>query len=445
MYRFSRALFLEIKDLVDPHPDTSRPEARRIVLTACEATVERLARDRRYFTRPTRSLFDEIRHLFPLSQHARVYFAIERTLELAKGAHPAGVRPRERGQRPLPRDDTQGPLVPADAAAEPRVLPVARAPGGAAARRRGCLTAADPLAALVARAASTEAQAPSPTSSRTPRPPICSRSVPSSTVDLVYLDPPFGTGIARTGAVASATRTPCRAASTATSSGFAPLLGARAIACCGRAARSSCTSTGGRRTARASSLDELFGEDCFRNEIIWHYGLGGGAPADAFARKHDTILFYARSGAAIFHPERGPVTAAMDAKYAHVDELGRRYQNAHGRRYYLQGGKRLDDVWDLPALAPTARERVGWPTQKPLALLRRIVRAACDPGASVLDPCCGSGTALVAAAALGCRAVGGDRAVEAVELTAERLAALPAVSQTRPIVRVRDLDEQVLP
>jgi hypothetical protein len=84
MYRFSRALFLEIKDLVDPHPDTSRPEARRIVLTACERTVERLARDRRYFTRPTRSLFDEIRHLFPLSQHARVYFAIERTLELAK-------------------------------------------------------------------------------------------------------------------------------------------------------------------------------------------------------------------------------------------------------------------------------------------------------------------------------------------------------------------------
>jgi hypothetical protein len=84
MYRFSRALFLEIKDLVDPHPDTSRPEARRIVLTACEATVERLARDRRYFTRPARSLFDEIRHLFPLSQHAHVYFAIERTLELAK-------------------------------------------------------------------------------------------------------------------------------------------------------------------------------------------------------------------------------------------------------------------------------------------------------------------------------------------------------------------------
>ena len=127
-------------------------------------------------------------------------------------------------------------------------------------------------------------------------------------------------------------------------------------------------------------LDELYGERCFRNEIIWHYGLGGGAPSDAFARKHDTILFYARSDASIFHAERGPVTPAMDAKYAHVDELGRRYQNAHGRRYYLLGGKRLDDVWAMPALAPTARERVGWPTQKPLALLERIVRATCDPG-----------------------------------------------------------------
>jgi len=49
---------------------------------------------------------------------------------------------------------------------------------------------------------------------------------------------------------------------------------------------------------------------------------------------------------------RGPVTAAMEAKYAHIDELGRRYQNAHGRRYYLRGGKRLDDVWDMPAIAP---------------------------------------------------------------------------------------------
>jgi site-specific DNA-methyltransferase (adenine-specific) len=193
------------------------------------------------------------------------------------------------------------------------------------------------------------------------------------------------------------------------------------------------------------ALDELFGEQCFRNEIVWHYGLGGGAPHDAFARKHDTILFYARSGAALFHAERGAVTPAMAAKYAYVDEEGRRYQNAHGKRYYLRGGKRLDDVWAIPALAPTARERVGWPTQKPLALLERIVRAASGPGDLVLDPCCGSGTALAAAARLGRRAVGGDRSSEAVELSVRRLVDPLHGGQPRGIAVVRDLTAGVLP
>ncbi len=187
------------------------------------------------------------------------------------------------------------------------------------------------------------------------------------------------------------------------------------------------------------ALDERFGDDCFRNEIVWHYGLGGGAPRNAFARKHDTILFYARTAAATFNAERGPVTAAMEAKYAHVDEQGRRYQNAHGRRYYLQGGKRFDDVWAIPALSPTARERVGWPTQKPLALLERIVSAASAPGELVFDPCCGSGTALVAAARLGRRAAGGDRSAEAVELTLRRLLEATDVAQPRGVAHVPQL------
>ena len=63
----------------------------------------------------------------------------------------------------------------------------------------------------------------------------------------------------------------------------------------------------------------------------------------------------------------------MAAKYAHVDEHGR-YQRAHGRRYYLKGGKPFDSVWDIPSIAPTARERAGYPTQKPLALLERVMR-----------------------------------------------------------------------
>ncbi len=79
MYRFSRAIFVEIKDLVDPHPETvSIPEGKRRVLQSCEATIERLARDPHYFAKPSQSLFQEIRHLFSISSQARVFSSIDR-------------------------------------------------------------------------------------------------------------------------------------------------------------------------------------------------------------------------------------------------------------------------------------------------------------------------------------------------------------------------------
>ena len=84
MYRFSRAIFVEIKDLVDPHPDTiSVPEAKRHAPTSCEATIERLARDPHYFARPSQSLFQEVRHLFSISSQARVYGSIDRHINNA--------------------------------------------------------------------------------------------------------------------------------------------------------------------------------------------------------------------------------------------------------------------------------------------------------------------------------------------------------------------------
>src|SRR6476646_2665475 len=79
MYRFSRAIFVEVKDLVDPHPDTvSAQEARRRVLQCCEATIERLARDPHYFAKPSQSLFQELRHYFSISDQARVFRSIDR-------------------------------------------------------------------------------------------------------------------------------------------------------------------------------------------------------------------------------------------------------------------------------------------------------------------------------------------------------------------------------
>jgi len=168
------------------------------------------------------------------------------------------------------------------------------------------------------------------------------------------------------------------------------------------------------------ALDAVFGRAGFRNEIVWRYGLGGRAPANAFARKHDVLLFYARGPANTFHRLRGEVTAAMAAKYAHFDEHGR-YQNAHGRRYYLKGGKPFDSVWDIPSIAPTSAERTGYPTQKPLALLERVIAATTDPGAVVIDPFVGSGTTAVAAQRLGRCFVAGDSSRQAIEVTCARL------------------------
>ena len=173
-------------------------------------------------------------------------------------------------------------------------------------------------------------------------------------------------------------------------------------------------------------LDDVFGADAFRNEIIWRYGLGGRAPANAFARKHDSILFYARGRTNTFAAPRGEVTPAMRAKYRHIDEVGERYMHAHGRRYPLRGGKRLDDVWEIATIAPTSGERVGYPTQKPLALLERIVLAASNAGDVVLDPFLGSGTTAVAALAHGRRFRGCDRSPEAIRVASARIAMLDA-------------------
>lgn len=147
-------------------------------------------------------------------------------------------------------------------------------------------------------------------------------------------------------------------------------------------------------------LDDLFGADRFVNHLVWRYGLGGSSPR-RFARKHDDILFYGVGpGRYWFRAPRVPATSRRLA----------------GRT------KKATDVLDIPALNNMARERTGYPTQKPLALLDVLVRACCPPGGCVLDPVCGSGTTLVAALRAGRCAVGFDINPAAVELSRARLA-----------------------
>lgn len=170
-------------------------------------------------------------------------------------------------------------------------------------------------------------------------------------------------------------------------------------------------------------LDEHFSPDNFINELIWKYGLGNARSTRHFLRKHDNIAVYAASSVKrkyYFKMIRGEVTKAQKAKYCHEDEGGK-YMLSYGKKYYLKGGKPLESVLDIPALSATSSERTGYPTQKPTELLRILIEAFCPPGGCVLDPCCGSGTTLVAAAETRRSWIGIDANADAVRTAKGRI------------------------
>jgi len=166
-------------------------------------------------------------------------------------------------------------------------------------------------------------------------------------------------------------------------------------------------------------LDEIFGYDNFLNEIVWSYRTGGLCPR-WFARKHDTLLVYARQrGRHTFHVQRG---GCFRTDGMNFDDDGRPYKTTrNGRLYFHADGPAITDVWDIPFLSTVARERTGYPGQKPLALLERVVRASSNPGDIVADFFCGSGTTLVAAKRLGRHFLGCDASARAVAIARRRL------------------------
>lgn len=166
-------------------------------------------------------------------------------------------------------------------------------------------------------------------------------------------------------------------------------------------------------------LDELFGPDRFLNEIIWSYRTGA-RPARWFARKHDTLLLYVKKvGEHTFNRLRGGEYRTRDLRIA---DDGRPYKSTrNGPIYFHPEGPALCDVWDIPFLSTVSKERTGYPTQKPEALLERIIRASSNEGDRVADFFCGSGTALVVAKRLKRRWTGCDINPEAVALTKQRL------------------------
>jgi DNA modification methylase len=174
-------------------------------------------------------------------------------------------------------------------------------------------------------------------------------------------------------------------------------------------------------------MDVIFSKENFINEIIWCYDTGGRAKR-YFPRKHDTILWYTKSQEYNFYYEN--VALARDTSTMHEpilhDEEGRPYQRniKFGKeyRYYLDKGVLPNDWWvDLQAINPSAKERLGYPTQKPEALLDRIINAVTKEGDWILDPFCGCGTTVAVAERLKRRWVGIDISMLAINVIHNRL------------------------
>jgi site-specific DNA-methyltransferase (adenine-specific) len=175
-------------------------------------------------------------------------------------------------------------------------------------------------------------------------------------------------------------------------------------------------------------LDDIFGCENFRSEIIWHYRRWSNSQRGLLPA-HQTILYYTKSNDYIFHEILTDYSTTTN-----VDQiLQRRSRDEFNKSVYdrdeagnvvSNGAKKgvpLGDVWDIPFLNPKAKERTGYPTQKPLPLLERIIEISTNPGDCVIDPFCGSGTTVVAAQALNRVGIGIDISEEAVELSRSRL------------------------
>jgi DNA modification methylase len=171
-------------------------------------------------------------------------------------------------------------------------------------------------------------------------------------------------------------------------------------------------------------MDAVFGPACFRNEVIWSYRRWP-SPAKRYQRMHDVLLFYARTpdGPGVFNVQYEPNSASYERRWK--GKAQRLDPDSKSRKLTGEAESRglpRRDVWELPIIAGSSKERLGYPTQKPLALLERIISTSSEPGAVVLDAFCGCGTAVSAAHKLNRRWIGIDITYLAIQVIAKRLA-----------------------
>ena len=167
-------------------------------------------------------------------------------------------------------------------------------------------------------------------------------------------------------------------------------------------------------------LDCIFGEKNFRNEIVWGYKTGG-APKDRFSKKHDVILFYAKYNTCKFNSQQEKTYTKSKNRKPGVINYGTGNAEFFEDEYGVYNWVNMRDIWEIPYINSLSKERTGYPTQKPLALLERIIKASSNKGDIVLDPFCGCATTCIAAEILERKWIGVDVSHKAYELVKERL------------------------
>lgn len=257
------------------------------------------------------------------------------------------------------------------------------------------------------------------------------KDMPASFVDMIYLDPPFYTQKTHTGK-SKDNKEYSFDDKWESIVGYKDYI-AKRLAECKRVLKNTgsifvhCDKSASHYLRMA--LDEVFGPENFQSEIIWTYKRWSNSKK-GLLNGHQSIYFYSLNEQFKFNTVYTDYSATTN-----LDQiLQKRSRNRNGKSEYMKDennkvvidnnkkGVPLSDVWDIPYLNPKAKERVGYPTQKPILLLEKLIQLVTEENDVVLDPFCGSGTTLVAAQLLNRKFIGIDKSIEAVELTKERLA-----------------------
>ena len=238
-------------------------------------------------------------------------------------------------------------------------------------------------------------------------------SLPGKSIDLIYIDPPFNTGRRDFGYIDSFD----------TTEGFVQWLSLR-LGHCYLLLKDTgvlCVHLDYRTVHYVKvALDRYFGEKNFVNELIWAYK-GGTNLKKGFLKKHDTILVYSKSDNFVFNSSKYKSYTKEKNRKEGLSNRGLASQMFYKDSFGVYCFSKMTDVLNISMLSTNSKERVGYSTQKPLELLKLIIKSFTNENDLVADFFCGSGTTLVAAKQLGRKYLGCDISKKAIEITRKRL------------------------